>query len=99
MTNEKPYPALRASSAEVSEHQPNRPFWDCKQCGQEWPCEPAREYLVRTTGSGLNLAMLMWTHLEHYALDAGQGPLRGAFDRFIAWTRRPAAVPSLRLRG
>jgi len=67
-------------------HQPSRPSWSCGVCGEEWPCAPAQEHL-RAELRGTRLAMLMWTHLEHYALDAGPGPLSGAFDRFIRWTR------------
>jgi hypothetical protein len=26
-------------------------------------------------------------YLEEYARDAGEGPLTGAFERFVAWTR------------
>lgn len=72
--------------SQAPEHQPSRPSWTCGACGEEWPCPPAQEHL-RTELSGTRLAMLMWTHLEHFALDAGPGPLSGAFDRFIRWTR------------
>jgi hypothetical protein len=43
--------------------------------------------LAQETGGGTTLAILMWTHLEDFALDTGSGSLAGAFDRFIAWTR------------
>jgi hypothetical protein len=68
------------------DHQPSRPSWSCGTCGRDWPCRAAQERL-RAGLDRSRLAMLMWTYLEHYALDAGPGPLRGAFDRFLAWTR------------
>ncbi|GIF21874.1 hypothetical protein BJ973_002201 [Actinoplanes tereljensis] len=68
-------------------HRPKRPEWDCAACGRDWPCDPAREELAADTGGGTTLAVLMWTYLEDFALDAGPGPFAGAFDRFIAWTR------------
>jgi hypothetical protein len=68
-------------------HRPKRPQWDCEACGEVWPCPPAREVLALETGGGTALAVLMWTYLEEFALDSGSGPLAGAFDRFIAWTR------------
>jgi hypothetical protein len=78
----------RLARPEQPTHLPSRPSWTCGTCGEEWPCTTARESLMSEL-AGTRLAMLMWTHLEHYALDQGKGPLSGAFERFIAWTRRP----------
>jgi hypothetical protein len=75
-------------AAQPTTHLPQRPIWLCRMCGGEWPCEPARERLLQDYESEpVSIAMLMWTQLEHYAFDKGEGPLSGAFDRFIAWTR------------
>jgi hypothetical protein len=71
----------------MSEHLPKRPQWNCEACDMEWPCDPAREALAGETGGGTRLAILMWTHLEDFALDTVSGPLTGAFERFICWTR------------
>lgn len=81
------------------EHTPLRPSWECRACGQTWPCGPARESLTAEAaadglGGRSSLAMLMWGYLEDYALDVGPGPLGEAFDRFIAWTR-PSRSPFL----
>ncbi|MEH1016455.1 flavin reductase [Micromonospora sp. CPCC 206060] len=27
-------------------HSPNRPHWDCRACGLEWPCEQVKTDLV-----------------------------------------------------
>ena len=75
--------------APPSAHLPERPTWKCRTCSGLWPCEPAREGLMREYETDpTSIAMLMWTHLEHYAFDQGDVPLSGAFERFIAWTRR-----------
>jgi hypothetical protein len=73
--------------AEPPTHHPIRPSWACGTCGVEWPCLTARERLTAEL-TGTRLAMLMWTYLEQFSFDQGAGPLTGAFDRFIAWTRR-----------
>jgi hypothetical protein len=77
-----------AQPGQLATHLGDRPTWTCRTCGADWPCGPARERLLREYESDpTSLAMLMWTHLEHFSLDQGAGPLAGAFDRFIAWTR------------
>ena len=73
--------------AEPPAHLPSRPSWSCGTCGEQWPCPSARQRLTAEL-AGTRLAMLMWTHLEEFARDQGAGPLDGAFDRFIRWTRR-----------
>ena len=70
-----------------AEHLPSVPLWHCGWCGEEWPCLTARDRLKATTGR-TQLAILMWNYLEEYARDAGPGPLHGAFERFIGWTRK-----------
>ncbi|GAA1597068.1 hypothetical protein GCM10009828_023240 [Actinoplanes couchii] len=67
------------------EHNPDRPSWRCGVCGLSWPCEPAREQLVRGR-SRLDLAVLMWEHLEEAARDMPQAPASYLFDRFLRWT-------------
>lgn len=74
------------------EHTPDRPSWDCRACGKDWPCHPAREHLKAEAaqdgaGGPTRLAMQMWTRLEEFSLDVGPEPPKAAFERFIAWTR------------
>jgi hypothetical protein len=68
------------------QHQPRRPEWTCEDCGELWPCEPARCRLRAETGGGTTLAVLMGAYLEDYLRDVLDG-VAGAFDRFIGWTR------------
>lgn len=70
-------------------HLPERPSWDCKFCGEPWPCGPARENLLdEYANDPTGLAVLQWGHLEDWIAETGgQGPMREAWDRFLAWTR------------
>lgn len=69
-------------------HVPERPSWACAACGLPWPCATARVALKSESADNpTHVAMLMWDYLEAYARDFGAGPLIGAFDRFIRWTR------------
>jgi hypothetical protein len=67
-------------------HVEERPSWDCRACGKDWPCGPAREQLAAAMDR-VQLAMTMWGYLERFSRDSGPGPPVDAFDRFIAWTR------------
>ncbi|MEV0900321.1 hypothetical protein [Actinoplanes sp. NPDC049802] len=77
-------PAMTGIADRV-EHSPARPSWDCASCGRAWPCDPAREQLAREHGR-LDLAMIMWDHLEEAARDMPQAPASELFDRFLRWT-------------
>jgi hypothetical protein len=79
---------IRPAAPEPSgpQHVPHRPDWACQACAEPWPCALAREGLLQAY-AGDRIAMLMWTRLEQFALDQGPGPIDGAFDRFIRWTR------------
>ena len=70
-----------------TEHQPDRPSWNCRVCGQQWPCELARKFLAEDTGGGTALAMACWAFFDIYVHDQGAGPLGEAFNRFISWSR------------
>jgi hypothetical protein len=72
-------------SAEPSDHLPARPSWDCRVCGQPWPCVPAREKLSRERGR-VEIAVLMWDYIEEAARDMPQSPASELFDRFLRWT-------------
>ena len=73
----------------MSEHIADRPSWTCRACGKPWPCDPARAQLVAEMGQ-TELAMYAWATLEDAAQDLPGVPVAEAFDRFLAWTRRPA---------
>ena len=66
-------------------HDPARPSWKCGTCGRSWPCQPAREQLHRAHPR-VDLAVLMWDHLEEAARDMPQTPASELFERFLRWT-------------
>ena len=68
------------------EHLPLQPGWRCANCAEPRPCGPARLRLAAELDR-TQLAITMAAYLEEYARDAGEGPLTGAFERFVAWTR------------
>ncbi|MET8152649.1 hypothetical protein ACIBSW_30030 [Actinoplanes sp. NPDC049668] len=73
--------ALPVSGGHVEE----RPGWDCRACGEPWPCEPARKDLAAEL-SPTSLRIHMWIRLEPAALDLPSGTARELFDRFLRWT-------------
>lgn len=77
------------------EHVPNRPAWDCAVCGKDWPCDPAREELATEHHDdiGVRLAMAAWDYFEAFCFDRPNAPSADLFERFIAWTRQPPAMP------
>lgn len=70
---------------ETEEHIADRPSWDCRTCGKEWPCDPARERLVSEMDR-ISLAIFMWLNLEEAVGHLAPGPTSELFDRFISWT-------------
>ena len=73
------------ASDERADHVPDRPSWQCHACGRPWPCDPARKDLAAELGR-VDLAVLMWNHLEEAARDMPQAPASELFDRFLRWT-------------
>ncbi|MEV6343860.1 hypothetical protein [Actinoplanes sp. NPDC051851] len=69
----------------AEEHLAARPSWDCRACGRPWPCDPARELLIHSH-SRVDLAVVMWNHLEEAARDMPHAPASELFDRFLRWT-------------
>lgn len=71
------------------EHLPERPEWVCETCGDDWPCAAAREWLRKEYAEDPSaLSVLMWLRMDDWIMEAaGPGPLKNAWDRFLAWTR------------
>jgi hypothetical protein len=69
-------------------HEPARPSWECRSCGQRWPCPAAQHSLARCL-AGRALAVVMAQWMQQAAGDLGGDYAPGAlFDRFLLWTRR-----------
>lgn len=80
----------------MSDHCPS-PTWDCRACGKDWPCDPAREALrIQYRNQPGKLAVFMYRKLEAAAPAlTASGMSRGEmWDRFIEWTKPvPLDVP------
>lgn len=76
----------------VIPHVAMRPLWRCRNCGEDWPCEPAQlsllsEYQGDRTSLIIYLSALMAeAHNQLTRLDPERGA--GLLDRFITWARR-----------
>ena len=71
---------------EQTEHTADRPSWDCRACGRSWPCDPARERLIREMDR-VSLAIYMGSSLDEAVQDLPSGPPAELFERFLRWTR------------
>jgi hypothetical protein len=72
---------------DTAEHTAERPSWDCRRCGNAWPCDPARELMIIEMDR-VSLAVFMWVNLEEAIGDLPPCPSPELFDRFIGWTHR-----------
>jgi hypothetical protein len=78
------------------EHQPNRPAWDCADCGESWPCPSRRaallgEFLPERLGLFLFMSRLMVDAIDDF-FTHGTGRVQGLHDRFLGWV--PWADPA-----
>lgn len=67
------------------EHLAGRPFWDCRDCGQPWPCTEAKKQLLATL-SPTQLSIHGMSRLEVAARDLPTMTISDAFERFVSWT-------------
>jgi hypothetical protein len=70
----------------MSDHEPQKPSWDCGTCGKPWPCDPAREHMAAYLGR-VALAVYMCQRLDEAAGDLRNVPPSELFERFLSWTR------------
>lgn len=66
------------------EHIAQRPSWDCRACGEPWPCDPAREALTAEMG-GTERRIYLWSCLEEAMGHLPPTPAAETFDRFLSW--------------
>ncbi|MFC4063668.1 hypothetical protein [Actinoplanes subglobosus] len=89
-----------------TEHQPNRPSWNCRKCEEAWPCAPgkvelAEQYMNRNI-LFLYLASAAIEMLEDVYGERTTGVLPGVIrKRVIAWADalRSTPEPSLQAGG
>ncbi|GLY06126.1 MULTISPECIES: hypothetical protein [Actinoplanes] len=76
------------------EHMAERPSWDCRECGQSWPCAPARDDLAGSDDR-IWLAMYMSGNLDQAMGDLVPASPAVMFDRFLGWLQQPARTGEL----
>ncbi|WP_309236837.1 flavin reductase [Micromonospora sp. S-DT3-3-22] len=83
--------AIPMTARRVVPHVAMRPLWRCRNCGAEWPCQPARlgllvEYRDDRTALLVYLAALM-TEADHQLGQLHPGRRPELTDRFLTWAR------------
>lgn len=73
------------------EHIAQRPSWDCRACGQPWPCAVAKvdlaeQFARRPTELTLYLSANMYEAIEDMRA-ATRGTPAGLSGRFLDWVR------------
>ncbi|MEV6347238.1 hypothetical protein [Actinoplanes sp. NPDC051851] len=75
------------------EHLHDRPHWNCRVCGAPWPCDPARERLLREYRAFPSLLRVYLSSQMYDAIEDMPAGSRTAphdlYERFLAWTRDP----------
>jgi hypothetical protein len=79
------------TTTEAHEHVGQRPSWDCRACGQPWPCAVAKDELCaefRNFPSVLSIYMSaqMYDAANDF-MDHGASPPVDLYERFLAWVR------------
>jgi hypothetical protein len=80
-----------------TEHDADRPSWQCRVCDQPWPCANAKIDLVEQYHRSRMMLTLFMSSCMAEAIDDlrwGSGSPAGLYDRFLGWVR-PASVPKI----
>lgn len=67
-------------------HSADRPTWNCRACGEPWPCASAQVALRAQVGE-TQLRIDLWTTLEEAVGDLTHATGPELFQRFFAWAR------------
>ncbi len=77
-----------------TEHNAERPSWQCRVCYQPWPCADAKIDLAEQYQRSRTMLMLFMSSCMAEAIDDlrwGTGSPAGLYDRFLGWVQ-PARV-------
>ncbi|GAA4609264.1 hypothetical protein GCM10023107_90770 [Actinoplanes octamycinicus] len=74
-------------------HQGERPSWDCKACGEPWPCavakvELAEQYQRFPHGLAVLLGSYLIEAIDDWAAGSGGSP-PDLYERFLGWCEEP----------
>ncbi len=85
----------RAALTELA-HLPQRPAWNCRLCGEPWPCTQCRAELRLNHGSDRAwLGMYLSLYLVDALSDLKDTAPGETYTRFLGWLRNdePGVVP------
>jgi hypothetical protein len=79
-----------------TDHQGERPAWDCRVCGGLWPCavakvELAEQYRDFPHGLSVLLRSYLIEAIDDWAGRAG-GPPPDLYERFLGWANASGLV-------
>ncbi|BEL06392.1 hypothetical protein Q0Z83_045830 [Actinoplanes sichuanensis] len=79
-----------------TDHQAERPLWDCTTCGEPWPCAVAKVELVEQYrdfphGLAVLLGSFLVEAIDDWAA-ATSGPPADLYERFLGWSK-PSSAP------
>lgn len=73
-----------------TDHQGERPAWDCRACGQEWPCTVAKVELAEQYQRSPHSLLIYLGSCLIEAIDdcmaSSGGPPPELYARFISWS-------------
>ncbi|RIV40815.1 flavin reductase [Micromonospora radicis] len=71
----------------LTPHEAMRPLWRCRNCGAEWPCQPAKlSLLVEYRGDRTALLIYLASLLEDARAQLAQlSPEQDLRERFLSW--------------
>jgi hypothetical protein len=69
-------------------HVPQRPGWECRACGQAWPCPVAKRCLqIEYTAEPVNVALYAAAQHAAAVVDLPGEPAGEMYARFVGWLR------------
>jgi hypothetical protein len=80
-----------------TEHDADRPSWECRVCGQSWPCANAKVDLVEQYQRGRTMLILFLCSCMVEAIDdlvRSGGVPADLYDRFLGWVRPAMPLPA-----
>jgi hypothetical protein len=80
------------TTVQQTEHLHDRPGWDCRACGEPWPCAIAKTGLAMEFQRFPSvLAIYMAAQMHDALLDMtshGTPPPPDLYERFLSWIKR-----------
>jgi hypothetical protein len=79
-----------------TDHQGERPDWDCRVCGEPWPCavakvELAEQYQKFPHGLSVLLGSYLIEAIDDWAAGSSTVPA-ALYERFLGWADGPGVA-------